>query len=147
MLCISSFQVSIILPGVKSLDDPVAENQLKKGAGRGGLFGLKVSSLISKIFFEVKMQDREAIYDEEIAPLMDRIIEVCKRDGIPFFCDFQLTEIVDDGDERSGLFCTTSVFEYGWEESEKFRKYLSIGRPKKEFSAFMFTTHTSDGDD
>lgn len=33
--------------------------------------------------------DKEAVYDAEIAPLMTKIIEVCKRERIPFVAVFQ----------------------------------------------------------
>jgi hypothetical protein len=34
----------------------------------------------------------EAIYDTEIAPLMQRISEICKKHGIPMLCAFQYDE-------------------------------------------------------
>jgi len=47
---------------------------------------------------------REDVYDNEIAPLMTKIIEVAKRAKIPMFATFQYTE----PDEEAG-FCTTSI--------------------------------------
>jgi hypothetical protein len=35
------------------------------------------------------MEDKEAIYDEQIAPLMTQLLEVCQREGIPMFASFQ----------------------------------------------------------
>lgn len=33
--------------------------------------------------------DKEKVYDEQIAPLMSRIIEICKDEQIPMFAEFQ----------------------------------------------------------
>jgi len=44
--------------------------------------------------------DKEAIYDEQIAPLMSQIIAVCKEHGIPVVAQFQYAE---DG------YCTTRI--------------------------------------
>ena len=46
------------------------------------------------------MEDKEAIYDEQIAPLMTKLIEVCQREGIPMFASFQYS---DEG------FCTSAL--------------------------------------
>ncbi len=60
---------------------------------------------------------KEKIYDKEIAPLMETIIEVCKRNGIPMFSDFQLTE--DDNDGNGPMFCTTCInSEIDWCDKE-----------------------------
>jgi len=40
--------------------------------------------------------DKESVYDEEISPLVQQIIEICKRESIPFVMDFGLRE----GDEE-----------------------------------------------
>lgn len=46
----------------------------------------------------------ERVYDAEIAPLMARIISVCKERGIPLVADFQLGR---------DFFCTTAVIPDG----------------------------------
>ena len=45
------------------------------------------------------MEDKEAIYDEQIAPLMTQLLEVCQREGIPMFASFQY---------RAEGFCTSA---------------------------------------
>jgi len=45
------------------------------------------------------MEDKEAIYDEQIAPLMTQLLEICHREGVPMFASFQYSE---DG------FCTSA---------------------------------------
>jgi hypothetical protein len=52
------------------------------------------------------MKDNEQVYDEQINPLMAQIIEICKREGIPFLLAFQLT---GDWDERGPMICTSSI--------------------------------------
>ena len=56
------------------------------------------------------MNDKEKIYDEDIFPLMEKIIGICKKHDMPFFASFQFS---DDG------FCITGgrlnghiVFDY-----------------------------------
>lgn len=46
------------------------------------------------------MEDKETIYDEQIAPLMTQLLEVCQREGIPMFASFQYS---DEG------FCTSAL--------------------------------------
>jgi hypothetical protein len=36
------------------------------------------------------MKNNEQVYDEQIAPLMKQIIEICKREKMPMFADFQM---------------------------------------------------------
>jgi hypothetical protein len=47
------------------------------------------------------MESKEIIYDEQIAPLMAQIIEICKQNEIPMFAEFQYS----DSD-----FCTTCIY-------------------------------------
>lgn len=56
------------------------------------------------------MNNKEKIYDKEIFPLMEKIIDICKEHKMPFFTSFQYS---DDG------FCTAGgrlgehvVFDY-----------------------------------
>jgi hypothetical protein len=50
------------------------------------------------------MHDKEAIYDEQIAPLMTKIIAVCQEHDIPMVVDFQLTD-----EAENPLHCTTRL--------------------------------------
>ena len=38
------------------------------------------------------MENKEQIYDEQIAPLMTKIIEISKKEGIPMFALFQYSK-------------------------------------------------------
>src|ERR1035437_2855451 len=51
--------------------------------------------------------DLEAIYDEQIYPLMEQIITICQEHRIPLVCSFQYgTHDANTDDEDRGL-CTT----------------------------------------
>ena len=49
--------------------------------------------------------DKESIYDDEIHPLMAKIIDICQRERIPMAAIF---DIKDDGEEGP-LLCTTII--------------------------------------
>jgi hypothetical protein len=52
------------------------------------------------------MYDKEKIYDEQIYPLMDQIIKICKENNIGMFASYFLKD--KDG-EHDDLYCTTSL--------------------------------------
>ena len=49
--------------------------------------------------------DLEAVYDQEISPLMTRLIEICKVNNIPMLASF-LYARAEDGED---FFCTTAL--------------------------------------
>lgn len=49
---------------------------------------------------------KEAVYDEQIAPLMKRVIEICKEHGINMAAQFSLGF---DPEAEETLFCTTAL--------------------------------------
>jgi hypothetical protein len=54
-----------------------------------------------------KYWDKEAVYDEQIAPLMTQIIKICKEHEIPLVAVFQY---LDAPDEEGGPgFCSTLI--------------------------------------
>nr|WP_026681352.1 hypothetical protein [Priestia megaterium] len=57
------------------------------------------------------MYDKEKVYDEEIAPLMKQIIEICKREELPMVAQYYLKKERDDQDEYLGepMYCTTTI--------------------------------------
>lgn len=50
------------------------------------------------------MYDKEKIYDEQISPLMTKIIEICQKNDISYMADFYLKEPTD---ENSEMYCTS----------------------------------------
>ena len=57
------------------------------------------------------MKDLEAVYDAEIAPLMEQIIAIAQRCDMPFVALFQL----NDGDDQAPipLLCTSTLLPVG----------------------------------
>jgi hypothetical protein len=60
------------------------------------------------------MEDREPIYDAQIAPLMTQIIAICKEHGIPMAATFRLNDgepgaEEDDVEDGGPLRCTTFI--------------------------------------
>ena len=50
--------------------------------------------------------DKESVYDEEISPLVQQIIEICQRENIPFVMDFGLREGDEDTEE---VYCMSAM--------------------------------------
>jgi hypothetical protein len=48
--------------------------------------------------------DKEKVYDEQISPIMTKIIEIAKREKISFACTYAIR---DDGEPDGWLFCST----------------------------------------
>lgn len=82
--------------------------------------------------------DREAVYDEQIFPLMARIIEICKEHEIPMVMDFLLSD--NDGEEP--LKCTTALLEEEWNPCpNQVRAYRELMRSNEPLvMAFAITT-------
>lgn len=54
--------------------------------------------------------DKESIYDEQIAPLMKQIIEICKAEQLPMNAQFYLKQQHPEADEENGaMYATTSI--------------------------------------
>ncbi|WP_439885801.1 hypothetical protein ACTACK_12815 [Pseudomonas syringae] len=53
--------------------------------------------------------NKEQVYDEQISPLMQQIIEVCKEKGIAMIASFDIAHdgIGPDGEDCSGLLCSS----------------------------------------
>lgn len=70
--------------------------------------------------------DKETIYDEQIAPLMNQIIEVCMANKIAMFSSFSL-------DLESGLICTTALLKEDHEPPDSYKAAYDLvargGRP------------------
>ena len=53
----------------------------------------------------MELFDKEDIYDNEISPLMDEIIAICKKNNIPMVASFAYENC-----EENGIgFCTTTI--------------------------------------
>lgn len=74
--------------------------------------------------------DKEAAYDEQIRPLVAGIIEICKRENIPFLMQFGLREASEGKGE---LYCLTAYYNHpGMMKTPTFDAALRIlqGEPR-----------------
>ena len=66
------------------------------------------------------MNDLEKIYDEQIYPLMEKIINICKENRMPFACQFA----IDDADA-----VCTSYMAFGNEHMKHIAEEMHGERP------------------
>jgi hypothetical protein len=84
------------------------------------------------------MIDKEAIYDEHISPLMEKIIALVVEHDIPFGATFQLT----DGEEA--MFCTTTL-PAKWQDDHMRRVNNVLTEHNRAPTSFEITTRNADG--
>jgi len=81
--------------------------------------------------------DLESVYDEQIAPLMTQIIDICKRHKMPMLASFMYQH--HHGEEELESYCTTSLGGEGDWKPEKIIKATEIIRRRDDFAAFTIT--------
>ena len=95
---------------------------------------------------------REQIYDDEIAPLMTKIIAVCKENNIPMVFSAQLnddregrTDVNDDGEDLSGFLCTTILLGEKFPHAHpKLVQAAAAIRPRRaSFAAYTITSEST----
>ena len=75
----------------------------------------------------MKVFDKEDVYDNEIAPLMKQIIEICKREELPMVAQFYLKQQHPDADVENGaMFCTTTIIPPKDKIFEEHHRHLSF---------------------
>lgn len=83
---------------------------------------------------------KEAVYDEQIAPLMDQIIALCKEHKINMVADFSLGY---DPKADETLFCTTAMPSVDPDDErgveQMMRAYEAI-KPQQRLFAFTITS-------
>lgn len=93
--------------------------------------------------FNVPPYDKEAIYDAEIAPLMAKIIAICKREEIPCFASFAYAVRPEDTESGTAQLCNTHLPGPG---GELFPEYCAFTRQlydRPRAAAFAITiTHS-----
>lgn len=85
------------------------------------------------------MKTKEEIYDEQINPLMAKIIEICREYKIAHVCSFSL-------DHESGLCCTTCQTKDEFEPPEKFLEAVRILYSDDLQSRLIMTVRDNNGD-
>lgn len=84
--------------------------------------------------------DKEAIYDEQISPLMTRIIAICKEHRIPLVAQFQYA----NDEEEGPAFCTTSL-PFEDVASEKIKTLAAAAEPERPVVLAETTVTNPDG--
>jgi len=82
----------------------------------------------------MSLTERERIYDEELSPLMTKIIEVCREHDIPLVFSCQLNDdrvgdadVDEEGEPVGPFFCTTFIVPE--DSSEKMKKGAAVLKP------------------
>lgn len=89
---------------------------------------------------ESKAFDLEKVYDEQIYPLMDKVIAICKEHKIPFVAAFQYAS---DG-EDDHAFCTSAVLHKERPIAPELEEAYAAVAPRKT-RALNITTRDKDG--
>jgi hypothetical protein len=96
---------------------------------------------------KLPLYDLEKVYDEQVAPLMSKIIEICKEHKMPMVASFQYQ--VDE--ERGPGFCTTIMVdgpdskEVRFPTAEKLWKAAEVLKPQKPFAFAEWESTDADG--
>jgi hypothetical protein len=96
--------------------------------------------------------DKECVYDEEIAPLMKQIIDICKREQLPFVSQFYLKQEREEADcENEALYCTSVIVPAKnemYEEHHEHLKYVAgamkYGKNGKPWTMAVAVTKTQE---
>ncbi|MGW5982047.1 hypothetical protein ACWFOP_16670 [Bacillus mycoides] len=78
------------------------------------------------------MYDKEKIYDEEIAPLMQQILEICKREELPMVAQFyHAEESPYDEESVTPLYCTSIIIPGDLNDEEGIQQLQDIDEVMK----------------
>lgn len=74
----------------------------------------------------MRKYDKEEIYDSEVASLMNKIIETCKRENLPMVAQFYLKQDTQNSEvENKAMYCTTVIMPSKSELNEEPHEHLS----------------------
>ena len=74
---------------------------------------------------------KEAIYDDEISPLLKKILEICKTHKIAMLSEFCLG--YDDDNPDSQLCCTSALLTEDHEPTERIKEAFNVLKPQPQF--------------
>ncbi len=85
--------------------------------------------------------EKEKIYDDQIYPLMDEIIRICREHRIAFIFDVALGYASEE-DAAAGaqLKCTSCLLEDDCEPDAEMLRAMKCIQPRQSFGAFTITT-------
>lgn len=83
---------------------------------------------------------KEQAYDENIAPLMDKIIKAAEKHGIGFMAHFVIPTPNDEG-----LACTTNIPDGDGKFPESCQRATEAVMKSRQTKPLMITVHNEDG--
>lgn len=83
--------------------------------------------------------DLEAVYDEQISPLMQQIIEICKQHKMPMLCSFAFEHC-----EENGVGDCTTLLNFDGRTHGPFTAALRTIRNSPTVAAFTIRTGTTE---
>ena len=94
--------------------------------------------------------NKEDIYDDQISPLMQQVIAICKDKGIAMHASFDIAHDGEgpNGEDCSSLTCTTHLPDGDGNFNERFQKAHQIirqGRRSQNSPVMQITTTNADG--
>lgn len=89
---------------------------------------------------------KEQVYDEEISPLMTKIIEICKEHRIANVLTFSLKRAAEDGsDDGQDMCCTTCMVTDEFDPPPEYQQMVELIYPPQR-CPMMVTVRDGDGD-
>jgi hypothetical protein len=85
-------------------------------------------------------KSKEQIYDEQISPLMTRIIEICRSHKIPVAACFGIN--TDEG-EDADLVCSTILYDKDWNTPDNIKSAAKAMQQRRSMA--IITTLGKDG--
>ena len=79
----------------------------------------------------IEIYNLESIYDEQISPLMQQIIAICKEHNMPMVASFAYENC-----EEKGLGCCTTTLTFGGRSIKEFAEATPVIHGKSLFAAF-----------
>lgn len=91
--------------------------------------------------------NKEQVYDNQISPLMQQIITVCKEQGIAMMASFDIAhkEEGPNGEDCTRLVCNTLLPDGNGEPNPVFTQANTLIRRNGRPAPMMFTTSHGDG--
>jgi len=83
----------------------------------------------------------ESVYDEQIRPLMQRIIDICKANNLPMIASFAYENC-----EEKGIGACTTVLTFDNRAIKEFADAMSVIRREPLFSAFTIMSGEKNDD-
>lgn len=91
--------------------------------------------------------NKEQVYDNQISPLMQQIITVCKEQGIAMMASFDIAheEEGPNGEDCTSLVCNTLLPDGNGEQNPVFTQANTLIRRNGRPAPMMLTTSHGDG--